>query len=94
MVDKQGRIGIQLEFSEIPEGHREVFIYFSQQENLYFILPIEDKNEFFMYLRKLDEKKRFFIPKEILKEYGTKQVRLARKMGKIYLLPSKKDAEH
>lgn len=87
MLDKQGRIVIQPEFGEFPSGHREVHIYFSQMENLYFILPKEDKNEFFVYRRNLDEKRRFYIPKDILKEYGTENVILAKKNGLIYILP-------
>ena len=87
MLDNVGRIGIQPEFGEFPTGHREVHIYFSQKENLYFILPWEDKNEFFVYLRNLDEKRRFYLPKDILKEYGTQRVILAKKKGLIYILP-------
>jgi len=87
MLDKQGRILIQRDFKVFKSDLEEVHIYFSREENLYFILPEEIPNQFLCYVRKIDSKRRFYVPKDILDEYNVKQVSLGKKEGKIYIIP-------
>lgn len=87
MLDKEGRIVIRKEFKVFDFDLEEVHIYFSRKENLYFIETEEIDDQFWCYVRNVDSKRRFYVPKDILEEYNVEQVTLAKKEGKIYIVP-------
>lgn len=87
MLDSKRRILIPKEIMEI-NSDRKVYMYYSVEEKLFFLLPQEDEKSFFTGIRIADDERRIIVPKGILKKYETKDILLAKKGGRVYLLPN------
>ena len=87
-MDSQNRITIP---KELLEGEnltdRKVFIYYDQREMLFFFKFKKEAELFLFESRKLDDKRRFFVPKIIRQIYGTDRLIFTKKEGKIYIIP-------
>ena len=87
MLDKQRRILIPKELMEM-NSDRKVYVYYSVEEKLFYLLPEEDEKSFLTAIRIADNERRLIVPKEILKKYEAKDVLLAKKGNRVYLIPN------
>lgn len=91
MVDRQGRIVVPKEMNVLNSEKGQVFFYYSLEEKLFYFLFKKVSDEFFMGVRQIDEKNRIFVPKQILENYQTKNILVAAKGERIYLIPLKEE---
>lgn len=91
MVDRQGRIVVPKEMEVLNSEKGQVFFYYSLEEKLFYFLFKKVSDEFFMGIRQIDEKNRVFVPKQILENYQTKNILVAAKGERIYLIPLKEE---
>lgn len=91
MVDRQGRIVVPKEMNVLNSEKGQVFFYYSLEEKLFYFLFKKVSDEFFMGIRQIDEKNRIFVPKQILENYQTKNILVAAKGERIYLIPLKEE---
>lgn len=86
MLDSKRRISIPKGFLEINPD-RKVYIYYSVEEKLFYLLPSEDEQYFLTAIRISDAERRIIVPIEVLKKYETNDILLAKKGNKVYLIP-------
>lgn len=91
MVDRHGRIVVPKEMKVLNSEKGQVFFYYSLEEKLFYFLFKKVSDEFFMGIRQIDEKNRVFVPKQILENYQTKNILVAAKGERIYLIPLKEE---
>ena len=91
MLDKEGRIMIPEEFRESYQAKGNVYIYYDEEDNRFFILPEEVHHLYMVAIRKLDSKGRFFLPKVIKKMYKTKSMLIVSQEKILLLLPLKEE---
>ena len=65
MLDKEGRIMIPDEFRESYLAKGQVYIYYSEKENVFFLMPEEMSHLYMVAIRNLDKKGRFYVPKVV-----------------------------
>lgn len=91
MVDRQGRIVVPKEMKVLNSEKGQVFFYYSLEEKLFYFLFKKVSDDFFIGIRQIDEKNRIFVPKQILENYQTKNILVAAKGERIYLIPLKEE---
>lgn len=89
MLDNKGRILVPREFKVINSPTREIYFYYEPEEQLFYMLCEEFPRAYSIGIRKMDEKNRVHVPKEIVEIYKTTNILCVKKEGKVYLLPIK-----